>query len=394
MNIIRRKKHFMYFLGFIYMILPIFSHASDDYSAYSVNAYLKHNGELSVKEEFIFDYGTNEKHGIFRNIPLVINNEKSWFEIKSISVKNKDNEPYLFESSDSGNVAKIKIGDPNITLTGTHYYNLEYTLTNIGKADSTSWKIIGKIREPIRKLQANFYLPKPLAPGLTSASCLYNKDEVPVGCVTIPILRSGYVIGYTIYLENITNEEILFHINYPEGIIFPSTLDDNNTLIISKKVFIFILASIFIAIVSFFIFKYKSVIFKNRTKKIYVSPESYPYICRAMVYKNRIGEEDIIANIIDLNERGYILLEQRACDVGINEFVDYEIQIIDEDLPSRAESLLLKELNKNPYSLYEWINNELPNCISELESLASDEIHGYSMTKNNDELPKLIGFKK
>ncbi len=388
-------KHIMILWVCLLLTFPIFSYAADEYSAFSVNAYLKQNGELSINEEFIFDYGDVKKHGLFRTIPLVYNESQNWFELQSVSVKNKNNEPYLFETTSAGNVAKIKIGDPNISLTGTHYYNLSYSLLNVGGNNSVDWKVISKIREPIAKLMAHIYLPKPILVDGVSATCTFLPSENTKKCELIPLVKSGYIAGYKLYLENVTNEEVLISVVYQSGLVFSGVEDKSKILVISKKIIINIIILIFMTIIGFIIFFFRKriiIIYKKLRKEV-VPPDSYSYLARAMAYNKRIEIDDVIATLIDLSERGYVYLEQQPVPAGANELIDYSIEVLSNDLPEGSEKYLLESTGSTLASLYSWLMNDFRNHKQYLEKLALSEINEVNILKTSDELPKLIGFR-
>lgn len=92
---------------------------------YDVQATYKKNNTIDVKEVIHVNF-SNDRHGIYRNIPLsmYINaDEKYKLAVKNISVLNDE---YEIDKEDGNQV--IQIGDPDSTLIGPHTYTIRYTL--------------------------------------------------------------------------------------------------------------------------------------------------------------------------------------------------------------------------------------------------------------------------
>ncbi|MEA2656637.1 MAG: hypothetical protein QOI23_2002 [Chloroflexota bacterium] len=86
---------------------------------------------LTVAEEIQVDFGSQSKHGIFRTIPLryrYSDTQDRFYELAVRSVTNgTSNIPY--DDSISSDNEVIKIGDPNVLVTGKQRYVITYTVT-------------------------------------------------------------------------------------------------------------------------------------------------------------------------------------------------------------------------------------------------------------------------
>ena len=88
------------------------------------------NGSLLVTEHIVVDFGALPKHGIFRDIPTEVpynfeNNEL--IEIGQVGVT-RDGQPESYEVSRAQPYTEIRIGDPGVTISGTHEYVIQYTV--------------------------------------------------------------------------------------------------------------------------------------------------------------------------------------------------------------------------------------------------------------------------
>ncbi|MFH0937574.1 MAG: DUF2207 domain-containing protein [Candidatus Daviesbacteria bacterium] len=107
------------------------------------------DGSFNVTENIIYDFGSAEKHGIYRDIPLVSKvgelyrkNDITFTQI----LRDDLNETHTL--SVTGDKVSIKIGDPNKTITGSHTYTISYLVKNgIGSNfedhDEIYWNVTG-----------------------------------------------------------------------------------------------------------------------------------------------------------------------------------------------------------------------------------------------------------
>ena len=125
--------------------------------SYDVTLTINEDGTLSVNEVIDYDFGSFPRHGIFRDIPVRFDYPKKAdtdrvYEIDVESVKASEGTPadYETEEFDDGGVGfeRIKIGDPDRTITGQHTYDITYTvkgaLNGFEDHDELYWNAIGQ----------------------------------------------------------------------------------------------------------------------------------------------------------------------------------------------------------------------------------------------------------
>lgn len=115
------------------------------------------DGTFTIEETIVYDFGSSFKHGIFRTVPKTSKvgdlYRKSKITLQSIS-RNSQSENHLDQSSDSQ--FKVRIGDPDKTITGEHTYNISYLVENgtttYDDHDEIYWNITGNEWQiPIQK---------------------------------------------------------------------------------------------------------------------------------------------------------------------------------------------------------------------------------------------------
>jgi len=145
---------------------------------------IQKSGEVRVTERIIVDFAQNEKHGIYRDLPIVYENsgEKTYTEINLASVT-RNNNPDKFKSDRNESNLRVRIGDPNITVTGEQTYIITYSIKGIlrdfEEYDELYWNVTGnEWLTGITKASAVVRLP---VEGIIKAACYTgysgSKDE-------------------------------------------------------------------------------------------------------------------------------------------------------------------------------------------------------------------------
>jgi len=151
--------------------------AQEDWVVRSFDAryVIDESGTFSVAEDIIVDFGGLERHGIFRDIPVEYeydNDSNRLIDITGISVSDGVT-PVEFEVSDEGPDRRIKIGDPDVLVSGQQRYVISYTVNDgpnpFDDHDELYWNITGGDWEaPIERASANVAAP---GPGIQRVTC-------------------------------------------------------------------------------------------------------------------------------------------------------------------------------------------------------------------------------
>ncbi len=147
-------QHFKKVVFFILIFLffsPTISYAEESWVIHNFQSTIeiKNSGEVAVTEEITADFGTVDKHGIYRYIPYVYEDnvgKKTYTEIDILSVSRNDN-PEKFTRSYNDSNLQIKIGDANRTIMGKNVYKISYivkgVLRNFTNYDELYWNVTG-----------------------------------------------------------------------------------------------------------------------------------------------------------------------------------------------------------------------------------------------------------
>jgi hypothetical protein len=96
--------------------------------AYAADLSVGFNGSLHVHERINYDFGLTPHHGIFRDIPEMVRYDDTYdrrYPINNVTVTATGASAETKVEHDSG-LLRIRIGDPDATVTGAHIYTIDY----------------------------------------------------------------------------------------------------------------------------------------------------------------------------------------------------------------------------------------------------------------------------
>ena len=108
-------------------------------------------GISAVVETIVYDFGAEQRHGIYREIPTRLHYDDTYdrvFPLHVDSVSGSPGTPVGYTTEDAGDgKTGIKIGDPDQLITGVHEYAIAYTVQGALNAfpnrDELYWNAIG-----------------------------------------------------------------------------------------------------------------------------------------------------------------------------------------------------------------------------------------------------------
>ncbi len=184
------------------LIAPLFAQA-EQIPALEATYDIEADGSVLVTERIVYDFETEERHGIFRNLILSHPDEPTaWYKKRVVGLDvltvTRNGVPEPYEMSGTKEV-EIKIGDPDETMNGAHTYELVYRLTGALRVagDGTPelyWNVTGA-NWPTQIGYTTF-----TATGATGATascytttgeCVITKDEEGSWSTSVPGLFPG-----------------------------------------------------------------------------------------------------------------------------------------------------------------------------------------------------------
>jgi hypothetical protein len=121
------------------------------------SAELADDGSAQITEVIDYDFGAlSEKHGIFRDVPDL----SPEAPITVDSPDAPDAIQVTPEAIEGREGARIRIGDPNVTVSGRHRYRIDYPLPGVTRGTTLDWEAVGVSWEvPIEEAEIHVVAP-------------------------------------------------------------------------------------------------------------------------------------------------------------------------------------------------------------------------------------------
>ncbi|OGZ04918.1 MAG: hypothetical protein A2845_04230 [Candidatus Lloydbacteria bacterium RIFCSPHIGHO2_01_FULL_49_22] len=217
-----------------FFLTPFFAFADDSIDAFTAHIELKPNGSAVVQEEIVYSFNPDGevRHGIYRRIPLTftVPGERAARSIEISSIMVTDGKGNLRESkySGGGNYMELKIGDPDVEVTGRQLYVIHYTVwgaINQGLAgkDEFYWNVTGnEWKQTIAAVRTDVILPLPLNENSISSACYVGPLGSTALCTasSTPQEGTGIInsVRFTYDGSLHSNEGMTVAVGIPKGI--------------------------------------------------------------------------------------------------------------------------------------------------------------------------------
>lgn len=125
---------------------PAAAQVGERITRYDTLVTVEENGDLVVEETIDYDFGTSARHGIYRDIQVRYDYDERYervYPVKVELVRAAPGTPAGFVVETEGRLLRIRIGDPDRTITGRHTYIVRYrvsrALNAFGDHDELYW---------------------------------------------------------------------------------------------------------------------------------------------------------------------------------------------------------------------------------------------------------------
>jgi hypothetical protein len=124
--------------------------SSERIRSYDVTIEIQPSGSLRITERIDYDFGANERHGIYRDVPERLQYDETndrVYPIDVLAVSASPGTPAQYSEEHEGGMLRIRVGDPERTITGRHRYAIVYrvdgALNGFPDHDELFWNAIG-----------------------------------------------------------------------------------------------------------------------------------------------------------------------------------------------------------------------------------------------------------
>ncbi|MCL5435951.1 MAG: DUF2207 domain-containing protein [Patescibacteria group bacterium] len=337
----------------VFLILPQAVRA-ESISDFNTRIQINRDSSLKITETIIYDYEGASRHGIYRDIPVSYDARGGRYalRISAVSVNDENGSAVPFSESSEGIYERIKIGDPNVLVTGVKTYVIAYTvdraLNYFSDHDELYWNATGnEWLVPVRNAEALVVLPRNAAESDLTVECYFGNLSSQLTCQKASFSQSqnGVVFEQS---ELAASQGLTVVVGFPVAWVvkpvwwreFLNTLVDNWILFLPLVVFG----------VMFYLWYSR-----GRDPKIsgpvvaeYEAPEGLSAAEVGAIYDSRADNKDITAAIIELAVKGDIKIRKTKRDGLVFKSDDWQlVRLKTEDA---ALSDFEKELMKRLFS--------------------------------------------
>jgi uncharacterized membrane protein YgcG len=116
---------------------------------YDASIDIQRDGSVLITEQILYDFGSAQRHGIIREIPVRSAYDSGHDRIFAVDVRSvrSPDAPGQYTVEDNGSSVRIRIGDPGLTVTGEHMYIITYLvrggLNGFADHDELYWNAVG-----------------------------------------------------------------------------------------------------------------------------------------------------------------------------------------------------------------------------------------------------------
>ncbi len=316
---------------------------SEKIISFSSNLETRTDASVNLVETIVYDFGQNQRHGIFRTIRIKNADNKN-MDVSVTGVYDEKGQQYPYTISKSSKDVTVKIGDPNNTITGIHTYVLSFNITNVAtyfeNKDEFTWNVIGTDWPvPILHASASVTVPDAVNEADITYSCYRGAYGSTNSCI------SKRQDGKTIMFSDdnfVPGEDFTVSVGIPKGIIVPAQEKADYSEVI--KIIIAILLPIG-TLIGMLIFRRKKGGAKDTTTIIpeYAPPSGFKPTLVGAAVDGSVDDKDITAGIISTAQEGFLKITRIEKQTFFGK-ADYELELLKPitDLLEKTEQSILK----------------------------------------------------
>ncbi len=328
--------------------------------SFSSDVIVKSDASIDVNETIVYDFGTASRHGIYRDIPIdykTSSGKRLRLDLAQITVQDEEARAYMFSTSLSGGVRRIKIGDPETDVTGVHTYIIRYGVSRavgfFDDHDEIYWNATGnEWQVPILKAEARVTVPysAPTAEDFeknVSIACYAGTRGSTQACSSIQLTGLDRVGVYFSHEGLKANEGLTVAVGFPKGNVVPPTASD-----VAAGSFRDVISSgwwLFILPVIVFIWRFRKWRREGRDPKgtgvivaQYEAPDGLTPMQTRFVLSQDFGSS-LSADIVHLATKGYLKIAKIKTEgiLGFGGDEDYRLTALKNDgnLPEHQQAL-------------------------------------------------------
>jgi uncharacterized membrane protein YgcG len=280
---------------------------------FNVIATLDENRLLTVTERITYDFGINERHGIYREIPVRYERNGGAYKLRiNLKEVTMDGRPVPNAVQSRSPRFRVRIGDPDAEVTGVHEYAITYStdraINFFGGEGELYWNVTGNEWDvPILKSSFSIVGPPAFDANAAKTVCYtgaYGSTEQT--CQTLTQANTAQFVAGRSFAPQ---EGFTVAVRFQEGVIPPPTAFERFVQIASDNWIVFLPFIIFA--VMFFLWRAKGRDPKGRGTVVpqYEPPRGLSPMEMLGLKDQYLGHASVTAVILDLARRGYLKID-------------------------------------------------------------------------------------
>jgi len=315
------------------------------------------DASIEVIERIRYDFGAENKHGIFRNIPYSYQAGETTYtaNISVLSVTDGTGKPYPYAENKENGILNLKIGNPNVTVRGVQEYVISYIVYGpflyFDTFDEFYWNVTGPWSVSIARASVLVNLPTGIQ--ALDASCYQGGVGSSLSCDESQKLVNAEQGGYIAAANNLdVNEGFTVSVSFPKGVIavVEKPWSPRNNL----NPFMYLPFGLPILILGFLVRLWYTRGRDPRGRETIVTqfdpPKGMTPSIAGILYNEQIEPREISAEIIRLAVEGYIRIHSVESKVLIFTSSDYILERLSGEPEDAVGREILSKLFQSEFS--------------------------------------------
>lgn len=339
---------------------------------YDVEIEILNDSNIYVTESIEYNFGNNQKHGIYRDIPVLQKNYKqNPFKISDIKVTDANGQAYKTKISKGVADVNIKIGDADKYVTGIKTYVISYKVEGAflfaADSDNLFWNAIGTEWDvAILKNNITVYLPEALAEQQFEDKCYFgirgSTTECPGAFYVASSNNNDRVEQIVFKTKSLTAKQgVTVNLYFHKGTI--NQPPPPNAIIAWLKQFGFFFPPIITFIFMLYWWATRGRDPKGRGTIVaqYEPPEDMMPAEMGVLQDETVDRHDFSAEIIYLAIQGYIKIKRIESKTFLSKKEDFLLEKLKDSnsLTREYQKDLLENLFSKPLSLQKYADLEV-----------------------------------
>jgi len=322
----------------------------------SFDAEIRINADASVDitETIRYDFGSSEKHGIYRYVPVRYAARGGNFSVRmeDITVKDENGAACEFEVADSGGDKEIKIGSADTLVSGAKTYIIGYRMERVinyfDDHDEFYWNVTGNgFKVPIVSASATVYYPKELEKTGTDIACYAGALGSSAACSSAQYLSMGesnIVSGVSFAAQRLSSGEgLTVIVGMPKGVVYQPTRAEILRDALFDNLVLFVPFLTLIAVYCIWRKKGKDPQGRGTIIAEFDVPDRVTPAEAGTMADENCDQKELTAEIIELAVKGYLRIRREEKKMLLIKSTDYGFERLkeaDENLSAHEKIIL------------------------------------------------------